>query len=279
MYDVIPPNPSLLTDAGPWKHPGSCSQLPEEIIKQFHPLSLEDLGGAVLMNRQETKFLVNHNQLPRLLSGLLGQYRILDMQGRRKFRYRSIYLDTADHLFFQQHHRGVWPRWKIRQRYYVDSGLSFLEIKIKDNHRKTKKTRREIIGTIGEALEKIPIGDLPLALDLLHESLETRYSRITLVHNTINERVTIDFGLGFFGTQLTYWLSGWVIVEIKQGSQAHRSEAIQGLKSIGARPTGFSKYCLGCILMNPALKHNRFLPVLRKVESFIVKGEANEWSL
>lgn len=45
---------------------------------------------------------------------------------------------------FRQHETGRKPRQKVRVRTYLNSNTTFLEIKKKDNHGKTAKSRVEV---------------------------------------------------------------------------------------------------------------------------------------
>jgi hypothetical protein len=45
------------------------------------------------------------------------------------------------------------------------------------------------------------------------------------------------------------------------------------MRALGVRPTGFSKYCVGLLLTQPEIKHNRFKPQLRQLRQLM--GEAN----
>ena len=66
---------------------------------------------------------------------------ILQIDGKRKHDYKSLYFDTEDRKFYNDHHNQRVNRYKVRYREYVDSGLVFLEIKCKNNKGKTIKKR------------------------------------------------------------------------------------------------------------------------------------------
>lgn len=248
----------------------------------FTSLTLEELGKASLLDRQETKYLFPKERMASLLPGLESEYHVLEIHGRRSFAYRSVYFDTPDRLFYQQHHAGALPRWKIRQRTYLDTGKSFLEIKYKDNRSITHKSRRLINRPTKQITEK---GNLFLKSCFpgnpanLLPVLETRYTRITLVHKNRGERITLDLQLSFSDGTCSQSLSNLVVAEIKQNRLNPRSPFIIQLKQSSIKPGSFSKYCIGSLLLNPGLKHNRFKPILHQLNSLLEGEKPNEWPL
>jgi len=75
------------------------------------------------------------------LEDLRAYYRILDINGVRQNQYDSIYFDTPDLDLYHLHHNDRKNRFKIRYRKYVDSNLSFFELKMKNNKYRTIKKR------------------------------------------------------------------------------------------------------------------------------------------
>ena len=101
----------------------------EQIVQQFTPISLKEMEGVELMNRTDTKFVVSLDQLLSILEEVKKTYRILEVNDVRFSHYETLYYDTDEFLFYTRHHNGKKNRWKIRKRSYVDSDLSFLELK------------------------------------------------------------------------------------------------------------------------------------------------------
>lgn len=236
----------------------------------FSHLSLEDLGPGSLLDRKETKYIFSKDRMKSLLHGLETDYSVLEVNRRRSFDYHSVYFDTPERTFYRQHQTGALPRWKIRQRTYLNSGISFLEVKYKDNRKATHKTRQQISSPTGALFEGAGLlqeAYFPAQIDSLMPVLETRYSRITLVLNDKKERITIDRQLGFSYDGHSQSLSGLVVAEIKQEHLNPRSPFIKQMKEIGIRPGPFSKYCIGSTLLDPTLKHNRFKPILHQIAS------------
>ena len=111
------------------------------LISKFQPISLSEMGGIKLMNRTDTKFVTSIDKLMQLLQMAGDEYRVQEIDGKRNMSYATIYYDSKDYAFYNAHHDGHAGRQKVRVRSYVDSHLSFLEIKTKDNHGKTYKSR------------------------------------------------------------------------------------------------------------------------------------------
>ena len=68
--------------------------------------------------------------------------------------YRSLYYDTVDRQFFLDHHNERVNRYKVRFREYVNSGLSFLEVKCKNNKKKTIKNRIQVDAISSDGLSE-----------------------------------------------------------------------------------------------------------------------------
>lgn len=248
----------------------------------FSSLSLEELGRASLLDRQETKYLFPEGRLLSLLSSLETGYRVLEINDRRSFDYHSLYFDTPDRLFYQQHHAGALPRWKVRQRTYLNTQKSFLEVKYKDTRGVTHKDRQQF----NHPKELIPgTGSLfikslcPCRFGDLLPVLETHYSRITLVHKNKGERITLDLKLRFSDGTYSKSLPNLVVAEIKQDRLNPRSPFFSLARQNGIRPGSFSKYCIGSLLLNPGLKHNRFKPILHQLNSILEGEKPSEWPL
>ena len=114
------------------------------MIKDFEPITLDEMDGVKLMSRTDTKFAFSSSKLPQLLSSMLPFYRILNINNKLIHDYKSLYYDTSENKFYLDHHNNRVNRNKIRFREYVDSGLVFLEIKTKNNKRKTIKKRMKV---------------------------------------------------------------------------------------------------------------------------------------
>jgi hypothetical protein len=244
----------------------------ENIISEFVPISLKEMDGVELMNRTDTKFVVSLEQLLSILGEVKHIYQILEVGGVRFSRYETLYYDTDEFLFYKRHHNGKRNRWKIRKRSYVESSLSFLELKFKTNRGRTQKQRTAIpdINLLLNNDEENFIG-LKSGLDLnLIPQLKNGFTRITLVEPSLPERITIDLELTFEWNDIRKVLNQIVIVEVKQENINRLSPFVQALKKRHLREISISKYCIGVALLVPFVKKNNFkekLIKLNKLES------------
>ena len=76
-----------------------------------------------------------------ILLNLQDKYKVLEIDGRRIFNYKTIYLDTHEYMMYLQHHNNKLNRYKIRIREYSDTSSKYLEIKFKTNTDRTVKDR------------------------------------------------------------------------------------------------------------------------------------------
>lgn len=243
-------------------------------LSEFATHSLVDLDNAVLMNRVDTKFLVPLSTLPILVAELPHSYSMLQIGGNTCFKYESTYFDTDDYLFYQMHHRGKLNRHKVRVRNYVDSDISFLEVKFKNNKKRTMKQRVGLDSSAGR--------DLRLHQNFLHRlnvphahsllpSLKNSYHRIALASEERGERLTIDFNLSnqaLHDGDRSQHFENVAIIELKQARIDRRSPFFTLVRRLGIRPTSFSKYCLGMAFTHSSntIKYNRFKPIIRRLE-------------
>lgn len=242
------------------------------IINTFTPIGLDEMSSVKLMNRVDTKFVTTLPRLMRLLEMAKGEYFMQEIDGKRRSRYTTLYYDTPALDMYIMHHNGCLGRQKVRVRQYVDSGLTFLEVKNKNNHRRTRKKRITINEPSIEGAEKREFLEKLCWWDVntLQPALQNWFRRMTLVNKAKTERVTIDTGLRFhsFVSGCDTSLDQAVIVELKRdGNQP--SPLLGMLRDLRIQPHGFSKYCMGTALSTPGVKHNRLKEKLRYVDKLI----------
>ena len=104
-----------------------------QTLKEYIPISLEEMSGIKLMNRTDTKYVTSYQILKEILLAAGHDYRVQEVNGEYNIAYHTIYLDTADRDMYLTHQNGRVVREKIRIRTYVDSDLTFLEVKNKNN--------------------------------------------------------------------------------------------------------------------------------------------------
>lgn len=241
----------------------------ELALGELVPHSLASLKNAALMSRVDSKFLLPVALAADLLVNMRESYTVLEIDGLRSFNYVTTYYDTPLHAHYLAHHNGRLNRFKVRKRTYVESRSSYLEVKFKDNRRRTTKTRmscdtqRVELGK--EALGFLTSCGVPGPMDL--EPVQTgAYRRVALANEAKGERLTIDFNLSFTderdGTH--HALGPWVIVEVKQDRLNRDSAFFSWAKRHGLKELAFSKYCMGVYFTGAEnLKRNNFHPIAR----------------
>lgn len=254
-----------------------------DILKDYDPITLEEMDGIRLMNRTDTKFVTSMDKLYRLLEMAAGEYRAQEIDGKRIAPYYTVYFDTANYDMFLAHQASHANRQKLRIRSYVDSNLTFLEIKTKNNHGRTGKKRismssfnplnpqHDIVFQCQnpefEVYDEFLRKNLHYEPMLLCEQLENRFNRITLVNRMKTERLTIDTNLKFhnISTRKNCNLTNIAVIELKRDGLVP-SPILGMLSQLRIMPLGFSKYCLGSALTNWELKQNRLKPRLHSIE-------------
>ncbi|OIN59476.1 hypothetical protein BLX24_10940 [Arsenicibacter rosenii] len=232
----------------------------EQQLSQFDPISLDDMDAVKLMDRTDTKFLVPLARLPALLDTFSAHYRLLTIHDTQQCRYQTLYYDTADLRLYHLHQSGKLNRFKVRARTYVESAISFFEVKHKNNKGRTVKKRipqpavsPQLSAPVRDFLSRFPeCGALPL------EGLFwIDYTRLTLVGKQTAERLTIDLNLTFRNDTKQVGYPELVIIELKQ-NRAQVSVCRQVMKQAGLRQGGISKYCFGVMNLYPSVKQNNF---------------------
>ncbi len=231
-----------------------------DLVSRFKPITLEEMSEVCLMNRIDTKFVTNKGKLAELLALADGKYYAQYHDGTRIATYMTTYWDTIDHIFYMEHHNGRVPRQKIRVRTYLDNGYSYLEVKTKNNHGRTKKKRIQVpdqkqLASGDEFITSLTTHNL----QDIHPTVRNRFHRITLVNYEKTERLTIDFDVEFdnLETEEHKGTGQLVVIELKRDGNT-LSPIMDILRALRIKPAGFSKYCIGSVLTNPRLKHNMF---------------------
>ncbi len=245
-----------------------------QILNTFNLVTLEEMDSVKLLNRMDTKFTFRANLLPQILEELKPHYKVLDINGIKMSRYKTLYYDTPDKHLYTQHQNGKLNRYKVRLRRYEDSDLNFFEIKFKTNKKRTIKqrvTRSKFSEIIKGKSERFLIENSPFTAEMLLPSLYIYYLRITLVSNTFTERLTIDLGLTFKDNDNEKSFPKLIIVEVKQDHSAN-SPAINILRKYKIQNISISKYCLGIISLFNNVKKNNFKVKLQKINKICYEG-------
>ena len=248
-----------------------------QILKEFEPVELDEMGTVRYMNRVDTKYLFPVSRLPHLLANVQKEYKALEMEKMRRFRYKTVYFDTPDLRFYNQHVTGKLNRTKVRIRTYESNGLTFLEVKQKSNKGRTSKSRQE-----KEPGDMNHIEQSRLFLNELLSSeaenlkavINTGFTRITLVSFEKSERITIDYDLRWNNLRgETVSMPFLAIAEIKSDKSSTQSPFFRQLKQMGIRKSGFSKYALGMAMVNNAPKQNNLKPKFLQIKK--IRDEFN----
>lgn len=244
-------------------------------LSGFNSHGLNDLNKANLMSRVDTKYVFNIHHLPNILDAVNHEYSVLEIDNRRISRYSSLYYDTNDLLFYSMHQQGRANRHKVRVRHYVDSQEKFVEVKFKNNKKRTikKRTQIDLNENIYSQRSQEFMADLNVPhYDNLVPSQESSYYRIALASEKRGERVTIDIDLNsrctFAGKESHHRLPDVVIVEVKQNRISRWTPISKAIRAEGIRKLRYSKYCMGMVLTtaeHELVKINRFKKIFRKV--------------
>ena len=258
-----------------------------DILQQFEPISLAEMEGVKLMNRVDTKFVMPASLLPELLALAQTSYFVQQAAGKRTGDYDTVYYDTEDLDMYIRHHDRQLVRQKIRVRQYVDSHLTFLEIKRKNNKGRTKKKRIivpgfDITADTPSVLKHKRREDEAVTVESFIDSksryewseisphLWTKFHRITLVNKAMTERLTIDMDLVWENVVsnkvMTY--PELVIIELKRDGNVP-SNMTDIMLANRIKPLKISKYCIGTALTTPGIKKNRFKNKIRSIEKLL----------
>lgn len=233
----------------------------EQTLNMFKPISLEEMDRVKLMNRIETKFVFSARQLPIILRRIENEYSVVSIDENVMPSYKTAYYDTDELFFYNEHQRNRKNRHKVRFRNYVDSKITFLEVKHKKNGRTDKqrvKVQNEEITLNQEG--KYFLKKVNIFRNDLKVTLNNSYNRITLVSNHSIERVTIDLSIKFQYKDTKSQLDDIVILELKQASLTRDTPIFNAMRDLQIKPFSVSKYCIGIIKTHgiDKVKYNRF---------------------
>lgn len=241
------------------------------LLNNFRSVSLSEIENVKFMERTDTKYVFHINSLPSVLEELNSTYQCLVTASQKVAAYSTLYYDSPDFHFYNQHHNGCLNRYKVRHRTYLNSGLGFLEVKQHRNTGITNKKRIEI-EKAPMKFDEISSGFLSQHLkcntQLLSPTIKINYNRITLVNSTGTERLTIDTNLEFEHGQQVIKPSTLVVAEIKR--QRHSASMFSDImKRKRIRESSFSKYCVGLVLTESRIKKNNFKEKIISLKNII----------
>ena len=249
----------------------------EQLAGAMPPITLDEMKSIRLMNRTDCKYITNMATLAKLLELTRTSYYAQVIGEKRVCAYATTYFDTpGTNAMYRQHETGRKPRRKVRVRTYLESGISFLEVKEKDNHGKTSKTRVSVPSLESVVNEHSGNEFLQQATGFTFSDIvptvSNRFNRITLVNLDKTERLTIDFNIHFHNlvSGEDTDMDNIVIVELKRDGRVP-SPIIPLLRQLRIKPSGFSKYCIGASVTDSSLRANRFKKRLVKIRKVAEK--------
>lgn len=238
------------------------------------PIGLDDMKAVRLMNRVDQKYMAPACLLDALLQRVAEGYYVQHIDGNPLAPYKTLYFDTADLRMYTMHHNQKLNRQKLRVRTYRSTDTTFFEIKNKDNKKKTHKVRIPVDVSQFDSVLEVPEveqfvnNNTPFPVALLHQCLENRFERITLVDKGMSERITIDRGIIFHNraTGIDADISQLLVIEVKHEVGAPTSLIEKALHELHVLPRRMSKYCIGTALTDPTAKKGRFKEKLLFIE-------------
>lgn len=242
----------------------------------FDACDLEALNERTsMLTRIDNKYIVQSVDLETMLAELAERFDILEIGGRRAFTYATRYFDDGERRAYYEHHQGKRKGFKVRARRYLEAGLCYVELKMKEKRGTTIKHRleydyHEYESLNSEALQFVKNGYQnhygKMFEYKVQPVLDIEYRRLTLVSKDRSERLTIDTDLAFSNGQSQINApSGIFIIETK--SVNGRGRADRCLRAHHHYPVKrCSKYCIGMAALSEVARYNWFLPTMRKLQ-------------
>lgn len=157
----------------------------------WQSISLDELNEkAAMQTRVDRKYIVDADYAASILAELpADEAAVLEIDGQREFAYDSVYFDTPDLVSYKASAIGSRNRFKVRTRSYLDSDLSFLEVKTEGAREFTVKERipysienRDMLTAEGKEYVATALEQLTDAsVDDLEPVIRTGY-RLSLIH-------------------------------------------------------------------------------------------------
>jgi hypothetical protein len=246
-------------------------------LERYDAIGLAALNEkAEMLERLDNKYIIPAGLLLQALQAMISKFDVLDINGKRVFSYETRYFDDCERRGYYDHHQRKRKRCKARVRHYVDTGLSFLEVKLNEHRATTAKRRLQVAAPL-TALDECCLDFVRECYrqcygDEFTKPLEPviliKYERITLVAKEGGERLTIDTALRFEASHRAQAApEDMCVIETKSARANGIADKI--FRSLHAQPTRrVSKFCIGMAVTGQVIRHNGFLPALRKLHLF-----------
>lgn len=248
---------------------------PETLFAGFDPISLDALNAkAAMLERLDNKYVVQGPVLAVAADEFAALFDVLEIDHQRAFTYETCYFDDPERRSYYDHHQGRRQRMKVRVRRYVDAGLCFLEVKLKDKRGITVKKRMPYDAAKADLLDDRAMHHVRQCHEALYGRpfdralepvLRMRYRRVTLVAREGGERMTIDSDIRFLAGPDTFGPPPGVFIVETKSAHGHGLADVVLRRHHQHPTTGCSKYCVGMSVTGAVHKFNRFRPALRKL--------------
>lgn len=242
----------------------------------FAPCDLEAMNDrTAMLTRIDNKYIVQSSDLEHMLAAFSEDFDILEIGDRRAFTYATRYFDDDEQRAYYEHHQGKRKGFKVRARRYLEAGLCFVELKMKEKRGTTIKQRLEYDYDAYETLNAEAIQFVKNGYQThygkrfeyhVRPTLDIEYKRLTLVSKNREERMTIDTDLVFSnGQHRLNAQRGIFIIETKSKNGRGRADrCLQGQHHYPIKRC--SKYCIGMAALSEVSRFNHFLPTMRKLK-------------
>ncbi len=235
----------------------------DRAIRSLDTIGLEAYDDrAALRTRVDRKYLLPEALVEELIAETVDEIRVLEIDGRRRHRYRSLYFDTEDRQLHRAAAQNRRPRYKVRSRSYA-SGEHWTEIKLRS--RRQERTKLRTPTRDAERLDHVDVAFLAAhieasSIERLRPVLRTSYERTSLVHLEPVERCTIDSDVRC--SLLDGTTVGVAMTVLETKSAGHPTHVDRWLWRRGHRPVAFSKYTTALAALEPGLPANKWHRVL-----------------
>lgn len=232
-----------------------------DLLNGFEPVSLEALDErAALLRRTDNKYAVSSSNFAELLERLRRDHQVLEIDGRRVFRYSTVYFDTPDLRCFVDHVEDRVPRFKARSRVYEDTGVCVFEVKLKRQGDETDKRQIDYAKDDRRRLTQPALDCLGGALagvgletrEALAARLTTRFERVTLAAREGAERLTCDLRVRLTGEDDRTVEMDRDLILVESKSENGSSPADRELAGMSVAGISLSKYRVGMSLVGGA---------------------------
>jgi hypothetical protein len=160
-------------------------------------------------------------------------------------------------------------RYKVRSREYLDSHLSYLEVKHKTRKDRTIKQRictEKVVDHMTADAEEWLYEVYPYESRDLEPKVWNTFTRVTLAAKSNCERVTLDFNLVFSSDYKIIRLNHLAVAEVKLDGRGCTSPFTTLMRQMRVHPQGFSKYCIGTSMLFEHVKKNNMKAQLLQIQ-------------